>query len=367
MKKFSFYRCKKCLTTSTRPRISFTDNLCSACVNFEQRKKINWGFRKKQLIKLCNIYRKKDGNYDVVVPVGGGKDSSYVAWMLKNKYKMKPLCVFCEPPLFTKLGAKNLDNFRKSGFDIFQISQTNAQREMDRITFTKLGLPQHNWLASITIAPLKIAEKFNIKIVMWGEEGESMYGGNNKYKNTMFADSNLFKLKLNNISIDKFISNRKSKKLYYWSTLSKHEIKKYAKIKKCHWSYFEKWDETKHLSFAKKNCGLEYDKSRQDNSINNHSHTDQIMFPLHMYLAYLKFGFGRATTDTSIDIRHRRISRKKAIKIVKKFDGIMPKSYISDYCNYFKMTKKNFFKTIHKFINKDIFIVKKKITLLDVI
>ncbi len=225
MKKFSFYRCKKCLTTSTRPRISFTDNLCSACVNFEQRKKINWGFRKKQLIKLCNIYRKKDGNYDVVVPVGGGKDSSYVAWMLKNKYKMKPLCVFCEPPLFTKLGAKNLDNFRKSGFDIFQISQTNAQREMDRITFTKLGLPQHNWLASITIAPLKIAEKFNIKIVMWGEEGESMYGGNNKYKNTMFADSNLFKLKLNNISIDKFISNRKSKKLYYWSTLSKHEIK----------------------------------------------------------------------------------------------------------------------------------------------
>ena len=55
------------------------------------------------------------------------------------------------------------------------------------------------------------------------------------------------------------------------------------------WSYFEKWDEDKHLELAKKYCGLEYDKKRQDNAINNHSHTDQRLYALHMYIAYLKW------------------------------------------------------------------------------
>ena len=80
--------------------------------------------REKRLIgnkekKLFGNYviklEKKNGDHDVIVPVGGGKDSSYVAWVLKHKFKMNPLCVFCEPPLFTKLGQQNLNNFEKAG------------------------------------------------------------------------------------------------------------------------------------------------------------------------------------------------------------------------------------------------------------
>ena len=44
---------------------------------------------------------------------------------------------------------------------------------MDLLTFKKSGLPQHNWIAAIYIAPLKIAKKFGINLVMWGEEGMS--------------------------------------------------------------------------------------------------------------------------------------------------------------------------------------------------
>ena len=129
MPKKIFFRCKKCLTTSTRPRTSFTEGLCSACKNFEERKKINWRLRERQLKKLCDKVRKSNGDYDVVVPAGGGKDSSYVAWTLKHKYNMNPLCVFCEPPLFTRIGEENLLNFRNSGFDLLQISQGKAQKK----------------------------------------------------------------------------------------------------------------------------------------------------------------------------------------------------------------------------------------------
>ena len=368
MKTKLFVRCKKCLTTSTRPRIEFFNGVCSACINFQERKKINWKLREKQLWKICNKFRKGNGEYDVVVPAGGGKDSSYVAWMLKNKFKMNPLCVCCEPPLITKLGLENLNKFKSSGFDLIYLSESKHDKKMNKIAFIKSGLPQHNWLASIQIAPLKIAYKFEIKFVMWGEEGESMYGGKNTYKNKFNVDTSLFNLKLNNNPINKFIKDSSIKKNYYWSILNKKEKKQYANIFKCYWSYFEKWDESKHLKFAKKYCGLKFDKIKQSNAINNHSHTDQKMFALHMYLAYLKFGFGRATTDTSIDIRHKKLTRKQAIKIVKKYDRIFPKNYLSDYCKYFNMTQKNFIKILHKFINKDIFEIKnKKIILLDTI
>ena len=49
------------------------------------------------------------------------------------------------------------------------------------------------------------------------------------------------------------------------------------------------------------------------------------------------------------------MSRKNGLKIVKKFDHIFPLQYLNDYCKYFKMSKKEFFKTVNKFKNKAIF------------
>ena len=74
-----------------------------------------------------------------------------------------------------------------------------------------------------------------------------------------------------------------------------------------------------------------------------------------MYLAYLKYGFSRATSDASIEIRHNRISREEGLKLVKKYDHVFPKEYIKDYCKYFNMNKTNFLKTVNKFKNKSIF------------
>jgi hypothetical protein len=39
-----------------------------------------------QLVELLNKHRSTTGNFDCIVPVSGGKDGSYVAHMLKEKY-----------------------------------------------------------------------------------------------------------------------------------------------------------------------------------------------------------------------------------------------------------------------------------------
>ena len=84
-----------------------------------------------------------------------------------------------------------------------------------------------------------------IKMIMWGEDGESMYGGNNSQKNKISPRADyFFKTKVNNNSLSKYIKkNNLDKKNYFWSHIEDNEIKQSSSILKCHWSYFEKWDE----------------------------------------------------------------------------------------------------------------------------
>ena len=79
-----------------------------------------------------------------------------------------------------------------------------------------------------------------------------------------------------------------------------------------------------------------------------------------MHIAYLKFGFGRATTDVSIGIRHKKYTKKQGILLIKKNDSIFPKEFLKDYLNYFKMKESQFFKILKKFLNKDLFTMNGK-------
>ena len=94
---------------------------------------------------------------------------------------------------------------------------------------------------------------------------------------------------------------------------------------------------------------------RHTNAINKHSHTDQRLYALHMFLAYLKFGFSRATTDASIAVRLGYMDRAIGLKIIEKYDHIFPIEYLNDYLKYFKMSKKEFFKILQSFVNMKIF------------
>ena len=126
--------CKKCIISNQRPdsTIEFEskntfkkkgilieeNNICSACkFNEVKDKEINWKEREKKLKILCDKYRKKSG-YDVIVPSSGGKDSGYVAHILKYKYKMNPLTVTWAPHIYSDIGWKNLQSFiHVGGFD----------------------------------------------------------------------------------------------------------------------------------------------------------------------------------------------------------------------------------------------------------
>jgi len=140
--------CSQCLTMSTRPRITFdTDGLCNACVWSERKKNLNWDVRQKELNNLLNRHRNSDGKFDCLVPVSGGKDGSYVAYNLKNKYGMNPLCVTITPALPLKLGEENLRAFIESGYNHISINPNyEAMRVLNKTGFKEIGFPHRSIL-----------------------------------------------------------------------------------------------------------------------------------------------------------------------------------------------------------------------------
>ena len=78
------YRCKTCLNTSSRPRITFNKKgICNACQWADEKKSIDWIKRQKLLGEYFKKNKRKE-SYDCIIPVSGGKDGSYVSYTVKK-------------------------------------------------------------------------------------------------------------------------------------------------------------------------------------------------------------------------------------------------------------------------------------------
>lgn len=350
-------RCTNCLMLETRPRITFDENgVCNACRWAEEKKKIQWEARWQQLENLCDSHRSSSGNFDCLVPVSGGKDSSYVAYMLKHKMGMNPLCVSIVPGLEFEVGRENLRNFINAGYDVVTINPNpDVAKKIGRRGLEEQGQPLMSWINSVQVGVFKTAINFNIPLIMFGEEGETEYGGSSKLRDTPFYDTeDSIKIYLSGVDPERYLNQFDAKQLYWWLYPTDEEVKK-AGLKIAHWSYFENWNPYEHYLIAKEFCGM---KEREDASVgtyNNFAQTDTCLFDLHTYFMYLKFGFGRCTQDVGIDIRRGALDRQQGIQLVRKFDGYFPEQYVDLYCGYYGMTRDEFFACIDKWANKDLF------------
>ena len=349
-------RCSKCLSMSTRPRISFDDNgVCNACQWNIAKKKIDWDKRIEKLKIILNKEKKKKKLYNCLVPVSGGKDGSYVALKLKNELGMNPLCVTIAPHLPLEIGEKNLNNFIMSDFSHIKVSTPyEITRKLNKIGFEKLGFPYYGWLISIHTAVSRIAVNFDISLIFYGEDGEVEYGGSTETSVNPFYNIEYQKkiyLEGKHDEILKKANLTEAEK--YFFTFPEKNISKTLKF--THWSYFENWDPYRNYLYAKKYCGLIENEDTNLGTFTNFAQNDQALYTLHAYLMYLKFGFGRANQDACIEIRRNAMDREQGINLIKIYDGIYPTEYLDEYLEYYKMNKKKFDSILKKWTNKKLF------------
>ncbi len=350
--------CSVCLTMSTRPRITFNDNgLCNACVWKEKKQILDWKSREIELTNLLDSHRSKNGAFDCIVPVSGGKDGSYVAYNLKHKYGMNPLCVTITPALPLPLGEKNLRAFIESGYSHISINPDfEAMRTLNKIGFVQMGFPYYGWLTSIITAPIKMAIAHKVDLIFYGEDGEVEYGGSTETAINPIYDVDYQKRVYLEGGYQSVLDASKLPKsrLQFFEYPSDLELVANP-IQITHWSYFENWDPYRNYLVAKENCGLKEAEASNAGTFTNFSQNDQALYALHTYLMFLKFGFGRANQDASIEVRRGAMNREQAINLVRLYDGQYPDEFIEIYLDYYGMSQQEFDEVIDKFANKDLF------------
>ncbi len=366
--------CKKCVMSNQRPasvpEFRHTRNrdgakymqmnekgICDACLQAESKTAINWEERERELIDLLDKHRRNDGHYDCLVPGSGGKDSAYQAHVLKYKYGMHPLTCTWPPILYTDYGYQNFKNWIEiGGFDNLTFKQNGkVMKLLTRLSVENLFHPFQTFiLGQKNIAP-KIAAKFGIDLVFYGEN-EAEYGNpiadNTKSlrDKSYYTMKNLDEMYLAGMPVNE-IMEKHSVDLIDLLTFLPLPAEKFEKtnIQIHYLGYYLMWIPQEAYYYAVENMNFQARPFRTQGTYSKYNSIDDKIDDLHYYTTHIKFGIGRATYDTSQEIRNRHLTREEGQALVKRFDGEFPDRYFDEIMDHIEMDPKRFHELCDEF------------------
>ena len=345
--------------STKKPTIDFNnEGICSACEYQNiKAKEIDWNKREKELQKLCDNYRGDGSNYDCIIPGSGGKDSAFTAHILKYKYGLNPLTVTWAPHKYTDIGWKNFENWiHKGGFDnILFTPNGRLHSYLTRLAFINLFHPFQPFIIGQKLIGPKLAKKFGIKLIFYGEN-QAEYGNkikdnfNNKFDKKFYSVNKFDDIVLGGEKISNIIKNTNFKISEFQPYLPLTENEREGdEIDYQYLGYYLKWDPQECYYYASEHTGFEANSERTQGSYSKYSSIDDKIDYFHYYTTYIKFGLGRASYDAAQEIRNGKITREEGVQLVKKFDSEFPSNFFNDFLNYINLSERDFFDTVEKF------------------
>jgi len=358
--------CKKCIISNQRPNsavefqhtsaskkktINFdSEGVCDACRVAEGKKtSIDWDERERELIDLCDRYRKNDGSYDCLVPGSGGKDSFYQAHVLKYKYGMNPLTVTWAPHIYTDWGWKNFQAWLGAGFDNYLLTPNpRMHRLMTRLAVENLFHPFQAFMFGQKAYAPKMAAMFNIPLVFYGEN-EAEYGNPIKDTNSAKRDWSYFsgddqsKIYLGGVSVQDLSEHFGVNKvdLDPYMPIDPEQIEE-KNIEVHYLGYYLPWHPQGAYYYAVEHGGFEAAPERTPGTYSKYNSIDDKIDDFHYYTTFIKFGIGRATYDAAQEVRNEDINRDEGVALVKKYDGEFPDRFADEIFKYLSIPEKEF-------------------------
>ena len=349
--------CKTCVMPDTKPGITFNSNgVCSACQYVETKDNINWEERKRKLETLCNSVRGSNGNgYECIVPVSGGKDSIYQAYMMSKVYNLRVLCINLTSHIQTTEGINNLNSLVQNlNVDLQKISvRPSTQQKIRNISLFELGNPNYAEHQVVFAGVARAALITKAPLIVWGEDIGVEFGGNisetslNDGSAEDLIENDLF----NQVPLENLLKGRvPHNELFFYNHPAKNEFLK-RKIKSIYLSYYHRWDGYEHYLLAKK-FGF---KGREDGllsgNILNYDNIDEKLCEIHIWFKMLKFGFWRPTDQCCYQIWNKRMNRDDAVDLVLEKQYEFPDEYLNEFLEYHEITEKELYKCMEKFRN----------------
>ena len=349
--------CARCLyPVNAKPTIILDEEgVCSGCRYHESREnlEINWEERQEILKQITDEAKKtakeRGTSHDCIVPVSGGKDSHFQVWVLKNMFGMNPLLVTFNHSYNTPAGTWNLQNLvEKSGCDMVRYTAgPESVRKISKYMLETVGDLTWHYHAGIRTYPFQVAVKYNIPHVFLGEHG--------------FAELTGL------VSLDDFVEHTKwSRKehdmrgfdaadLVGHNGITHHDIEPYlypsdedienVGVIGHYFSNFYSWEAKSQAIKMIEEWGFSPVTYPRERTFFQYAKIEDHANDVHDYLKYLKFGYGRATDDASMEIRHGRMTREEGMVMVKKYDSVEP-STLDLYCDFLGITKREFYRII---------------------
>ena len=355
--------CKKCLMPSTKPDLHLDkEGVCNACRAYDARKEVDWALRKLELEEVLQQHRNQNGsNYDCIVPVSGGKDSTFQVIQILQ-LRLNPLCVTASTCDLSEVGRKNIENLKRLGVDLIEFSPNPLVRaKLNRIGLLQVGdisWPEHVGIFTI---PVRAAVQFNVPLIIWGENSQNEYGGpaaasENNILNRRWLEEfgGLLGLRVSDMVGVDGITKRDLIPYMYPEDAELNRIG----VTGLFLGHYLPWDGLSNALIAQA-YGFETSPTATLGSMVNYENLDNYQTAIHEYFKFLKFGFGRATDHACLHIRRGRLSRDIGLEIVKRMDGKFPWEYLgkslAETLRPLDLTVEEFIKVCDQYTNKKIF------------
>ena len=311
--------CRRCLYNSDHPLGLVIDDegICSGCRIHEEKDRLDWDERWKDLEDLVAPYRTRDTrNHDCIVPVTGAGDSYYIVHTVVNRLKLKPLLVTHNRYYNTPLGIRNLANLRRRfNVDILiQNVNPNSVKKIIRTTVRRLGSFHWPAIAGQTVFPVQTSVTHKIPLIIWGaHQGLEQVGMFSHLQNVEMTrryrkDHDLMGLEADDLlSIFDNLHEQDIWQYRYpnWDDLSA------VGVRGIYLGNYMRWDPLAQHHEMVKTYG--YESAQQNRTFDTYDHVDDWHYAdTHDWIKYQKHGYGKALDHASREIRFGRISRSSA-------------------------------------------------------
>jgi N-acetyl sugar amidotransferase len=317
--------CTRCCMPESNEGIQFDEmGICQACQSAEQKIHINWVEREKKLRGMLEYYTSLGNDYDCIVPISGGKDSTFQLHVITQVYNMRALAVTFSHNWYSETGKKNLENALEK-FNVDHIMFTPNRSLVNRLARRSLGMIGDScWHchAGVGAFPLQIAVKYRIPLLVWGESIAEM-SGRATYNNpvTIFDRDYFTKVSAKMYAEQMVCDGIELRELAGFKLPSYEEIEE-AGVVGIHLGDYIFWDDERQMEFVRDVYGWQEDVV--EGTYKGYKSVECRMAGVHDYTKFLKRGFGRGTDHASIDVRAGLLTREEAFELAKKHDTERP-------------------------------------------
>jgi len=352
--------CTRCILPDTRPGLTLgPDGVCNACRSAAQRPHVDWRARRAELERIAERARhlgRERGTYDCVVPVSGGKDST---WQVVTclELGLRVLAVTWRPPGRTELGQQNLDNLVSLGVDHLDFTiAPDIERRFMRAAFERLGssaIPMHLALFAL---PMSAAMRWRVPLVVWGENSATEYGG---------RDEDAHASRLDAAWIARYGATHGTTATDWLGAegLSERDLVPYrlpdaaqladAGVDAIFLGHFLSWDAEESLRVAEAH-GFRRRAEGPRTGRWDYADVDDEFISVHHWLKWHKFGFTRSWDNLSVEIRRGRSTREQAIEWLAKRGDERPTEDIRAFCRFVERDEAWFESVCERFRNREL-------------